>query len=90
MADQGVKLFGPSGLHYSELHKPVETGRDAQQEGPVVAVDTYEDGKIYVITLNRPHRMNSIGGGLPQALTDAFAEFRDDRKARVAILTGRG
>ncbi|MBI2864905.1 MAG: enoyl-CoA hydratase/isomerase family protein [Chloroflexi bacterium] len=90
MANQGAKLTGPSGLHYDELHKPVDTGRDAQQVGPVVTVDKYEDGKIYIITLNRPHRMNSLGGGLIGATYDAFAEFRDDRQARVAILTGRG
>jgi enoyl-CoA hydratase/carnithine racemase len=66
--------------------------RDTPQEvfGPVVIVDRYEGGQIHVITMNRPQRMNSMGGGLPGALYDAFVQFRDDPLARVAILTGAG
>lgn len=56
----------------------------------MVTVDKHPDGKICVITLNRPHRMNSIGDGLGEALYDAYAEFRDDPNARVSILTGAG
>ncbi len=67
-----------------------QTGRDMEQEGPVVKIDRHEDGKIWVITLNRPHRMNSIGGGLAQALTKAYEDYRDDPQARVAIVTGAG
>ena len=73
-------------------YDPQTHGRDTPQEifGPVVKVDKHEDGKIHVITLNRPHRMNSIGDGLGEALYDAYADFRDDPTARVAILTGAG
>ena len=67
-----------------------QTGRDMEQEGPVVKIDRHEGGKIWVITLNRPHRMNSIGGGLAQALTKAYEDYRDDPEARVAIVTGAG
>ena len=75
-----------------ETYDPEKHGRDTPQEtfGPVVKVDKLEDGQIYVITMNRPHRMNSMGDGLPEALYDAFAEFRDDPTGRVAILTGAG
>jgi enoyl-CoA hydratase/carnithine racemase len=66
------------------------TQETSEQQGPVVKVDTYEGGKIHVLTLNRPHRMNAIGGGLMDALVDAFEAFRDDPQARVAILTGAG
>ena len=34
--------------------------------------------------------MNSIGDGLGEALHEAYAEFRDDTEARVAIITGAG
>jgi E-phenylitaconyl-CoA hydratase len=68
----------------------VATGRDQQQVGPVVIVDKHEDDKIWVMTLNRPHRMNSMGGGLVDALLDALEAFRDDHQARVAIITGAG
>ena len=75
-----------------ETFDPEKHKRDTPQEtfGPVVKVDKHEDGKIHVITLNRPHRMNSIGDGLREALYDAYAEYRDDPVARVAILTGAG
>jgi enoyl-CoA hydratase/carnithine racemase len=53
-------------------------------------VDTEEDGKIYVITLNRPERMNAIGGGIRNALHDAFVRFRDDPVSDVPIVTGVG
>ena len=58
--------------------------------GPVVKVDILEDGGIYLITLNRPHRLNAIGDGLPEALYDAFVQYRDDPRARCAVLTGAG
>lgn len=75
-----------------EAYDPAKHGRDTPQAtfGPVVKVDRVEDGRIHVITLNRPHRMNSIGDGMSEALYDAWVEFRDDRDARVAILTGAG
>ncbi|MEX2228446.1 MAG: enoyl-CoA hydratase/isomerase family protein [Dehalococcoidia bacterium] len=75
-----------------EQYDPQKHGRDTPQSvfGPVVKVDKAEGGKIHVITLNRPHRLNSIGDGLGEALYDAFADFRDDPGARVAILTGAG
>jgi enoyl-CoA hydratase len=67
-----------------------DVGRDRQQVGPVVLVDKREGGKIWVITMNRPHRMNSLGGGMLDVLSQTFEAFRDDGAARVAILTGAG
>jgi len=49
-----------------------------------------QDGAVVTITLNRPEVMNNFGGGLLQALGEAFTRFRDDEAAYVAILTGRG
>lgn len=57
---------------------------------PVVRLDTKEDGKIWTITMNRPERLNAMGGGLTGELTKAWKAFRDDPVARVAILTGTG
>ncbi|MBV1878274.1 MAG: enoyl-CoA hydratase/isomerase family protein [Pseudomonadales bacterium] len=67
-----------------------ETGRDLKQDGDVVLIEKRNEGKIWVITMNRPHRMNSLGDGMAGALTDAFEAYRDDREARVAIITGAG
>lgn len=49
-----------------------------------------QEGVVVTITLNRPEVMNNFGGGLLQGLGDAFARFRDDPHAAVAILTGKG
>ncbi len=49
-----------------------------------------QDGAIVTITLNRPAKMNNFGGGLFQALREAYIRFRDDDSASVAILTGAG
>lgn len=76
----------------TESYDPDRHGRDTPQEtfGPVVKVEKEAGGGIYVITLNRPHRLNAIGDGLSEALEAAFIEFRDDPDARVAVLTGAG
>lgn len=75
-----------------EQFDPAKHDQNTPQEtfGPEVLVDKHEDGKIHVITLNRPHRMNSLGGGLRGALHAAYVDFRDDPDARVAIITGAG
>jgi E-phenylitaconyl-CoA hydratase len=69
------------------FHGPVD---DPYREENVVALDKYEDDRIWKITMNRPSRLNSIGGGLGSALTEAWEAFRDTPTARVAILTGAG
>lgn len=44
-----------------------------------------------VITLNRPERMNSIGGAMKEELRQAFFELaRADESVRAVILTGAG
>lgn len=75
-----------------ETYDPTKHGRDTPQStfGPVVKVEKVEDGRIHVITMNRPHRMNAIGDGMNEALYDAWIDFRNDPQARVAILTGAG
>ena len=75
-----------------EPYDPARHGRDTPQAtfGPEVLVDRAAGGRIHVITLNRPHRLNALGGGLRSALHDAWVDFRDDPTARVAILTGAG
>jgi enoyl-CoA hydratase/carnithine racemase len=45
---------------------------------------------VVTITYNRPEAMNAINGPMRRALNDAFARFRDDDAAWVAIITGAG
>jgi enoyl-CoA hydratase/carnithine racemase len=48
------------------------------------------DGHVATITYNRPEALNAVNGELRSALNDAFARFRDDEDAWVAIVTGAG
>jgi enoyl-CoA hydratase/carnithine racemase len=48
------------------------------------------DGHVATITYNRPQVLNAINGEMRRGLNDAFAAFRDDESAWVAIVTGQG
>lgn len=47
-------------------------------------------GPIALITINREGALNAVDGKTTGELYRAFADFRDDRELRVAILTGMG
>lgn len=52
---------------------------------------TFElDGHVATITYNRPEALNAINAAMRRDLNDAFARFRDDEDAWVAIVTGAG
>ena len=59
-------------------------------EEPVLLYETKENGRIVVMTMNRPERMNALGGGLREALYEGFERFADDEDAWVMVLTGSG
>jgi (E)-benzylidenesuccinyl-CoA hydratase len=48
------------------------------------------DGHVATITYNRPGALNAINGELRTDLNAAFARFRDENDAWVAIVTGAG
>jgi enoyl-CoA hydratase/carnithine racemase len=48
------------------------------------------DGHVATITYNRPDALNAINADVRQDLNAAFARFRDEPAAWVAIVTGRG
>jgi enoyl-CoA hydratase/carnithine racemase len=48
------------------------------------------DGHVATITYNRPEALNAINGAMRVAINDAFARFRDDEDAWVAVVTGAG
>ncbi|MBT5774537.1 MAG: enoyl-CoA hydratase/isomerase family protein [Dehalococcoidia bacterium] len=52
--------------------------------------ETIDDGRIAIITMNRPERMNSSDPGMAQRWVDAWTTFADDEQCRVAIVTGAG
>ena len=48
------------------------------------------DGHVATITYNRPEALNAIDGAVRVGLNAAFARFRDEEDAWVAIVTGAG
>ena len=48
------------------------------------------DGHVATITYNRPDALNAVNGELREDLNAAFARFRDEDDAWVAIVTGAG
>jgi E-phenylitaconyl-CoA hydratase len=65
--------------------------RGTATNGGVGDTVTYElDGHLATITYNRPEALNAINGEMRRDLNDAFARFRDEEDAWVAIVTGAG
>ncbi len=54
------------------------------------AVRYEADGHVVTITYNRPEVLNAVNGAMRADLNAAFARFRDDADAWVAIVTGAG
>ena len=48
------------------------------------------EGHYAVFTLNRPDRLNAIGGRLMAELLEALDDFTNDPEMRVGIVTGAG
>jgi enoyl-CoA hydratase len=48
------------------------------------------DGRVVIVTIDRPHTRNAVDGPTATALFEAFVEFDADRSAHVAVLTGAG
>lgn len=56
-----------------------------------MSLATYElDGHVATITYNRPEALNAINAEMRRDLNEAFARFRDENDAWVAIVTGAG
>ncbi|MSQ15527.1 MAG: enoyl-CoA hydratase [Dehalococcoidia bacterium] len=52
--------------------------------------ETIENGRIAIITINRPERMNSSDPGMGARWADAWTRFADTDEQWVAIITGAG
>ena len=57
---------------------------------PDVLYEKNTDEHYAVFTLNRPDRLNAIGGGLMVELVAAIDDFTEDPEMRVGIITGNG
>lgn len=52
--------------------------------------ETIDDGRIAIITMNRPERMNASDPGMSARWNDAWTKFAEDEECWVAIVTGAG
>lgn len=57
---------------------------------PVLIYEKKLNGKVVVMTMNRPEAMNSLSAELGNAIREGWERFRDDDEAWVAIITGAG
>ena len=55
-----------------------------------MSVDFEKEGKIAIITMNRPEKLNAINAEQGRAMNEALLRFRDDPDLWVAIITGAG
>ena len=55
-----------------------------------MAVDYKEEGRIAIITINRPEAMNAMNADVLKGLQEAYVNFRDNDDLWVAIITGAG
>ena len=49
-----------------------------------------KDGRLRIITINRPGKMNSLDFSAHETLVQIWHEFNADTDARVALITGTG
>ncbi|UCH52033.1 MAG: enoyl-CoA hydratase/isomerase family protein [Chloroflexota bacterium] len=56
----------------------------------MAVVEVQKEGKIIIVTINRPEARNALNSEVRQGLNQAYADFRDDPNLWVAILTGAG
>ncbi|HKG48566.1 MAG TPA: enoyl-CoA hydratase family protein [Pyrinomonadaceae bacterium] len=57
---------------------------------PATFLYEQDDQGIATITLNRPERLNALTFDVYRELTDTFAALREERAARVVVITGAG
>jgi len=57
---------------------------------PVLLYEKKLNGRVVVMTMNRPEAMNALNVELSNAIYEGWERFRDDDEAWVAILTGAG
>jgi enoyl-CoA hydratase len=53
-------------------------------------IDVRADGRLRIITLNRPDVLNAVNDSLHNGLARLWQRLSDDREARAAVITGSG
>ena len=55
-----------------------------------MAVDYVKEGRIAIMTINRPEAMNALNADVSREMREAMVDFRDNNDLWVAIITGAG
>ena len=53
-------------------------------------VETEQDGKIFLVSINRPEKRNAVNTETAQQLADAFRSFENHDTCTVAVFYGKG
>ena len=56
----------------------------------MAVVETERHGKIFVVRMNRPERLNALNTEMRTVLAETWTAFRQDGELEVAIFTGTG
>jgi enoyl-CoA hydratase/carnithine racemase len=56
----------------------------------MAVVDYKKEGRLAIITINRPEARNALNGEVRLGINEAYIDFRDDPNLWVAIVTGAG
>jgi len=57
---------------------------------PDLLYDKHPGGHYALFTMNRPERLNALGGAMQQDLEAALLDFTNDPEMRVGVMTGAG
>jgi enoyl-CoA hydratase/carnithine racemase len=55
-----------------------------------MAVDYVKEGRVAIMTINRPEAMNALNADVHREMSEAMKDFRDNNDLWVAIITGAG
>jgi enoyl-CoA hydratase/carnithine racemase len=56
----------------------------------VIRVDRHSEGKVWLVTIDRPAKMNALDFAAHEAMIEAWKAFDADPTARIAVVTGAG
>jgi enoyl-CoA hydratase/carnithine racemase len=62
----------------------------ASAEQKEILIEKKENGRIWLVTLNRPDKRNALTLDMMYELEDTWKAYQDDEEARVAVITGAG
>ena len=70
------------------LSRAVQAQQD--KKGPLVECELHHDGKVGVLTLNDPFKLNAITVSMGEALIEKVEYLKSLTDLRAVILTGKG